>query len=72
MLPARAAPEISTCAYKDFGLVERLSVENKIGVCPGHRVFAKSMEQGMLEAGPFDGLQELLGDDHISVHVFNG
>lgn len=71
MLPARAASEIGTRTHQNARPIIRLSVQDEIRVCARHRVFTKRMEQRILQTRPLDRLQELLRDDHISVHVLN-
>mmetsp|Transcript_48008 Transcript_48008/g.102831 ORF Transcript_48008/g.102831 Transcript_48008/m.102831 type:complete len:366 (+) Transcript_48008:1-1098(+) len=56
---------------QDLGLSEGLPVENKLRLLGAIRLVPDLEEGPLTEAGSLDGLQELLGDDHVGVHILH-
>jgi hypothetical protein len=62
----KLSPATRICAF------DRRLVEHEIGVLVAVVVIAHLVEQVLAEAGALDGLQELLGDDHVGVDIDQG
>mmetsp|Transcript_54566 Transcript_54566/g.173374 ORF Transcript_54566/g.173374 Transcript_54566/m.173374 type:complete len:829 (-) Transcript_54566:162-2648(-) len=71
VLAGGPAPEV-VARHKDLGLTLALLVENEVRVLSlPVALEAHLIEGGDAEAGALDGLEELLGDDHVRVHVLH-
>ena len=70
MLAARAAAEVRA-GDQDLGVLVGRLVEDEILLLAVGRP-AHFVEQTVLEAGALDGLQELLGNDHVGVDIDHG
>jgi hypothetical protein len=68
MLAGRAAAEIVACD-QDLRLAIGRLVQDEAGDLLAAAVITHLVEQCRAEAGPLDGLQELLRDDHVGIDV---
>ena len=70
MFPAGATAEILT-RDNDLGTTIRVTIQHKIGDFATILGKAHLIEQIRPETGSFDGLQELLRDNHIRIDIEN-
>src|ERR1700733_1683880 len=68
MLAARAAAEI-VAGNQHLGIAITRLVEDEIGVLAAVVLVTLLREQSLAKAGALDGLQILLGDDHVGVDI---
>src|ERR1700730_2809352 len=68
MLAARAAAEI-VAGDQDLGIAIGRLFEDEIRVLAAVILVALFREQALAKAGALDGLQVLLGDDHVGVDI---
>jgi hypothetical protein len=71
MFTRAPAPEVVTGAHHNLGIVKRYAVENKVGVLTRMRILAKSIEESIREASPFQSFQKLFRNDHVCVDIFH-
>jgi hypothetical protein len=71
VLAGGAAAEILPCD-QDRRLGVRLPVQHEVGQRRALLVIAKLGEQALAEPGALDGLEVLLGDDHVGIDIDHG
>mmetsp|Transcript_21030 Transcript_21030/g.62929 ORF Transcript_21030/g.62929 Transcript_21030/m.62929 type:complete len:464 (-) Transcript_21030:754-2145(-) len=71
MLARRPAPKV-VARDEDRRVPVALLVEHKVGTLAAVVEIAEAMKSSGAEAAALDGLQELLGDDHVGVNILDG
>ncbi|KAJ6444371.1 3-isopropylmalate dehydratase [Purpureocillium lavendulum] len=69
VLAGAAATKVVARADEDLGAAVRLLVQHELGVLGAVRIVAQGVEQCGAKAGALDGLEELLWDDGVRVHI---